>query len=100
MLGNDEALVNLNDVAIAINQEGGRKVEVAMTVEQLTIKNVIDSGNIVRSAQNRKGKLAGEGKTKADLGRVAFVERTTAFVEETGGEILRQLRAIGCSAGP
>jgi valyl-tRNA synthetase len=26
------------------------------------------------------------------------VERTIAFVEETGGEILRQLRAIGCSA--
>jgi valyl-tRNA synthetase len=42
--------------------------------------------------------LAAEGKTKADLGRAAFVERTTAFVEETGGEILRQLRAIGCSA--
>ena len=42
--------------------------------------------------------LAAEGKTKADLGREAFVERTVAFVEETGGEILRQLRAIGASA--
>jgi valyl-tRNA synthetase len=42
--------------------------------------------------------LATEGKTKADLGRAAFVERTTAFVEATGGEILLQLRAIGCSA--
>ena len=42
--------------------------------------------------------LAVEGKTKADLGRAAFVERTIAFVEETGGEILRQLRAIGASA--
>jgi valyl-tRNA synthetase len=42
--------------------------------------------------------LAAEGKTKADLGREAFVERTIAFVEETGGEILRQLRAIGVSA--
>ena len=42
--------------------------------------------------------LAAEGKTKADLGRAAFVERTIAFVEETGGEILRQLRAIGVSA--
>ncbi|MFN2635732.1 MAG: valine--tRNA ligase [Gemmatimonadaceae bacterium] len=41
--------------------------------------------------------LAEEGKTKADLGRSAFVERTVAFVEETGGEILRQLRAIGAS---
>src|SRR2546423_2749388 len=43
--------------------------------------------------------LAAEGKTKFDLGRDAFVERTIAFVDETGGEILRQLRAIGVSAG-
>jgi valyl-tRNA synthetase len=42
--------------------------------------------------------LAAEGKSKSDLGRAAFVERTVAFVEETGGEILRQLRAIGASA--
>ncbi|HJP59025.1 MAG TPA: valine--tRNA ligase [Gemmatimonadaceae bacterium] len=42
--------------------------------------------------------LAAEGKSKADLGREKFVERTIAFVEETGGEILRQLRAIGASA--
>ncbi len=42
--------------------------------------------------------LAAEGKTKFDLGREAFIERTIAFVEETGGEILRQLRAIGASA--
>jgi valyl-tRNA synthetase len=42
--------------------------------------------------------LAAEGKTKFDLGRAAFVARTIAFVEETGGEILRQLRAIGASA--
>src|SRR3954466_8458205 len=42
--------------------------------------------------------LAAEGKTKFDLGREAFVARTVEFVEETGGEILRQLRAIGASA--
>src|SRR3954466_6073079 len=42
--------------------------------------------------------LASEGKTKFALGREAFVARTVAFVEETGGEILRQLRAIGASA--
>ena len=42
--------------------------------------------------------LASEGKSKSDLGRKAFVARTVAFVEETGGKILRQLRAIGASA--
>ena len=41
--------------------------------------------------------LAGEGKSRADLGREAFVARTTKFVEQTGGEILQQLRSIGAS---
>jgi valyl-tRNA synthetase len=41
--------------------------------------------------------LAGEGKTRFDLGRDAFVQRTTDFVTETGGTILEQLRAIGAS---
>ncbi|HEX3865798.1 MAG TPA: class I tRNA ligase family protein, partial [Gemmatimonadaceae bacterium] len=42
--------------------------------------------------------LAAEGKTRFDLGREAFVERTVEFVTETGGTILEQLRAIGASA--
>ncbi|MBA2687832.1 MAG: valine--tRNA ligase [Gemmatimonadaceae bacterium] len=37
------------------------------------------------------------GQTRFDLGREAFVARTTEFVEETGGAILQQLRAIGAS---
>jgi valyl-tRNA synthetase len=41
--------------------------------------------------------LAAEGKTRFDLGREAFVERTIAFVRQTGGQILQQLRAIGAS---
>src|SRR5215213_9412455 len=42
--------------------------------------------------------LAQEGSTRFDLGRDAFVQRTEAFVAETGGVILEQLRAIGASA--
>jgi valyl-tRNA synthetase len=42
--------------------------------------------------------LIKEGKTRFDVGREAFVRRTECFVEETGGTILRQLRAIGASA--
>ncbi|HYC51069.1 MAG TPA: valine--tRNA ligase [Gemmatimonadaceae bacterium] len=42
--------------------------------------------------------IARDGKTRFDLGREAFVKRTEAFVAETGGTILRQLRAIGASA--
>ncbi len=41
--------------------------------------------------------LAREGKTRQDLGREAFVERTWEFVRETGGAILDQLKAIGSS---
>src|SRR5438067_6306444 len=42
--------------------------------------------------------LAREGLSRYDVGREAFVQRTEAFVAETGGTILRQLRAIGASA--
>ena len=42
--------------------------------------------------------LAKEGKTRYDLGRGLFVDRVWAFVRETGGTILQQLRAIGSSA--
>ncbi|HEY3460013.1 MAG TPA: class I tRNA ligase family protein, partial [Casimicrobiaceae bacterium] len=41
--------------------------------------------------------LAQEGRTRFDLGRDAFVERTATFVAETGGVILKQLEAIGAS---
>lgn len=42
--------------------------------------------------------LAAEGLTRDDLGREAFVQRTVAFVEETGGTIIQQLKSIGTSA--
>ncbi len=42
--------------------------------------------------------LAAEGMSRFDLGREAFVQRTEAFVAETGGTILEQLAALGCSA--
>src|SRR5213593_1596738 len=41
--------------------------------------------------------LAEERKTRFDLGREKFVERTWAFVRQTGNAILEQLKVIGCS---
>jgi valyl-tRNA synthetase len=41
--------------------------------------------------------LAGEGKTRHDLGRDAFVERTWAWLEQTGRTIFEQLRTLGAS---
>ncbi|MYI06960.1 MAG: valine--tRNA ligase, partial [Gemmatimonadetes bacterium] len=42
-------------------------------------------------------RLAAEGKTRHDLGRDAFIERVWQHVHDTGGRILNQLKAIGCS---
>ncbi|MDQ8165554.1 MAG: valine--tRNA ligase [Gemmatimonadota bacterium] len=42
--------------------------------------------------------LAKSGRTRADLGRDAFIEEVKTFVAEKGGVILKQLRAIGASA--
>ncbi|HET7586426.1 MAG TPA: valine--tRNA ligase [Gemmatimonadaceae bacterium] len=41
--------------------------------------------------------LTAEGLTREGVGRQAFVTRTEQFVERTGGRILEQLQAIGCS---
>jgi valyl-tRNA synthetase len=41
--------------------------------------------------------IAKQGKTRFDLGREAFVARVWAFVKETGGTILEQLKMIGAS---
>lgn len=42
-------------------------------------------------------RLAGEGKTRHDLGREAFLRRVWEHVDLTGDRILGQLKAIGCS---
>ena len=39
-----------------------------------------------------------EGKTRADLGRTAFVERVWQWKEESGSTITRQMRRLGASA--
>jgi valyl-tRNA synthetase len=41
--------------------------------------------------------LAAEGATRLDLGRDAFVERVWEWVHEYGGQIVEQLKVIGCS---
>ncbi|MBF0162563.1 MAG: valine--tRNA ligase [Magnetococcales bacterium] len=41
--------------------------------------------------------LAGEGKTRQDLGREAFLERVWQWKEQSGGCIVQQLRRLGAS---
>lgn len=52
------------------------------------------------ATQNAVEKLIAKesAQTRFDLGRETFIERTERFVAETGGIILKQLRAIGASA--
>ncbi len=42
--------------------------------------------------------LLAEGKTRHDLGREKFLERVWAWREESGGQIIRQLKRLGASA--
>jgi valyl-tRNA synthetase len=41
--------------------------------------------------------LAAEGKTKEDLGRDGYLARAWQWKEESGGQIVRQLRRLGAS---
>src|SRR2546426_9815035 len=41
--------------------------------------------------------IAKDGKTRFDLGREQFLQCVWAFVRETGGTILEQLKVVGCS---
>lgn len=42
--------------------------------------------------------LRREGLSRHDLGREAFVERVWKWKEQSGGRIMEQMRALGCSA--
>ncbi len=51
------------------------------------------------ATQNVVEKLvAKQGRTRFDLGREEFVRRVWSYVDETGGAILEQLKALGSSA--
>src|SRR2546426_5492354 len=41
--------------------------------------------------------LAAEGKTRQDIGREAFLEMAWKWKEESGGNIIRQLKRLGAS---
>ena len=53
------------------------------------------AGIATQNAVERK--LAEEGVSRHDVGREAFVERVWEYVNETGGQILEQLKVIGSS---
>jgi valyl-tRNA synthetase len=55
-----------------------------------------DHAGIATQNQVEKA-LAREGKSRHDLGREAFLERTWEWLEHYGGVIMRQLRRLGAS---
>ncbi len=77
----------LQDVFIRFERMRGREV--------LWLPGTDHAGIATQNVVERA--LAKEGKTRQDLGREAFVERVWKHVDEKGGTILDQLKAIGAS---
>ena len=61
----------------------------------LWIPGTDHAGIATQNAVERQ--LAGEGLSRQDVGREAFVERVWEYVNQTGGQILEQLKVIGSS---
>ena len=64
MLRVDRALIHLDDVSLGIDQEGCGKEEVAVPIEYLVVENVVNSGRVFRSSQDREGKLLDAQKVR------------------------------------
>jgi valyl-tRNA synthetase len=77
----------LQDVLIRFERMRGR--------ETLWLPGTDHAGIATQNMVERM--LKKEGKTRQDVGREAFVERVWEHVHRTGGTILEQLKAIGCS---
>jgi valyl-tRNA synthetase len=77
----------LQDVFIRFERMRGR--------EALWLPGTDHAGIATQNVVERA--LALEGKSRHDLGREAFVERVWEHVHHTGGTILEQLKALGCS---
>ncbi len=77
----------LQDVLIRFERMRGRKV--------LWVPGTDHAGIATQNVVEKQ--LAKEGLTRFDVGRDAFVQRVWDFVDQTGGQILEQLKALGCS---
>jgi valyl-tRNA synthetase len=77
----------LQDVLIRFERMRGR--------EALWLPGTDHAGIATQNVVERQ--LAREGKSRHEVGREAFVEAVWEHVHKTGGTILEQLKAIGCS---
>ncbi len=77
----------IQDVLIRYERMRGR--------EALWLPGTDHAGIATQNVVERK--LAAEHTRRQDVGRQAFVERVWEHVRETGGTILDQLKALGCS---
>ncbi len=75
----------IQDVLIRFHRMRGRKA--------LWVPGTDHAGIATQNVVEKR--LALEGRSRFDLGREAFVEEVWTFVGETGGQILRQLEALG-----
>ncbi|MDR2107882.1 MAG: class I tRNA ligase family protein, partial [Coriobacteriales bacterium] len=67
-------------------------------MQGLKTRWVVGSDHAGIATQNKvEQKLAGEGLTRFDLGREAFVQSCWQWRREYGSTIIEQLKAMGCS---
>ncbi|MGM0441785.1 MAG: valine--tRNA ligase [Elusimicrobiota bacterium] len=76
----------LQDIAIRVNKIQG--------VNVLWIPGTDHGGIATQNVVERK--LLAEGKTRHDLGREKFLKRMWEWKEESGGNIIGQLKRLGC----
>ncbi len=88
ILHSGHGLVNtLQDVLIRFERMRGR--------EACWLPGTDHAGIATQNVVERM--LAAEGTNRHEVGREAFIERVWQHVRQTGGQILKQLEAIGCS---
>ena len=86
MLGKDFSLVDLNDQAGRVQQEGAGKREIATAVKEIAIKNVVDAGEFAGGEEGwQRDFLAGEKRAEIGCG-LRIVDVDAEKLNSVGGE--------------
>src|SRR5213593_215218 len=70
------ALIDLDDVPGFVDEKRCRQAEVAVPVKQVAIENVVDGGDVVRSAKDGEGRTgpASDGRNAIAADRLVHVD--------------------------
>ena len=76
VLRDRRSLIDLDDISVT-DQERDRQTQIAVAIEQVAIKNVVDCGHVLRSTQNGNGEMtvANERLRRFNFFRIIHVHR-------------------------